>query len=57
MANALLDVFVICMKSAISGITEAVSSNDRNVRSAAVEAISALARRGMIEMFSCEHSW
>ncbi|KAF8195020.1 hypothetical protein BJ912DRAFT_162643 [Pholiota molesta] len=39
------DAFVTCMKSAISGLTEAVSSNDRNVRIAAVEAISGLARR------------
>jgi hypothetical protein len=34
------------MKNAIPGLTEAVSSNDRNVWNAAIMAISALAGQG-----------
>ncbi|KAF8185997.1 armadillo-type protein [Pholiota molesta] len=39
------DVFYGCMKSAIPGLTEAVSSSDRNVRNTAIDAVSALSKQ------------
>ena len=41
-----VDVLIVCMKAAIPGLTEAVSSNDRNVWDVAVGAISSLSRQG-----------
>jgi HEAT repeat protein len=39
------------MKSAIPGLTEAVSSSDRNVRNTAIDAVSALSKQGAPEIF------
>lgn len=48
-----LDVFQICMRSAIPVLVEAVGSNDRSTwsTSSALEAISILATKGVLKIF------